>query len=145
MSCYSNSVCIPIDAIRRRSIGVSGMIHHRTSILCFFEMHKLSVRVLLGAPSRRQQIHKEGEDVESEDESDDPFENGPGVLLVVEHGSCEDDRKDHLHDDEDEFEPKGEAQNPMLAEMHAEALILGADEDGADNIAGDEEEEEAIV
>ena len=33
----------------------------------------------------------------------------------------------------------------MLAEMHAEALVLSADEDGADDVAGHEEEEEAVV
>lgn len=33
----------------------------------------------------------------------------------------------------------------MLAEMHPEALILGADENGADDVACDEQQEEAIV
>lgn len=33
----------------------------------------------------------------------------------------------------------------MLAEVHAEALVFGADEDGANDVAGDEEEEEAVV
>ena len=33
----------------------------------------------------------------------------------------------------------------MLAEMHAEALVLGADEDGADDVPGDEEEEKPVV
>lgn len=33
----------------------------------------------------------------------------------------------------------------MLAEVHPEALILGADEDGANDIASDKEEEKAIV
>lgn len=73
MSCRSNSVCIPIDAARRRSIGVSQSLHHRTPVLCFFETHELRIRVLLGAPSGRQQIHKESKDVEGKDEGDDPF------------------------------------------------------------------------
>ena len=33
----------------------------------------------------------------------------------------------------------------MLTEVHTQALVLGADEDGADDVAGDKEEEEAVV
>ena len=33
----------------------------------------------------------------------------------------------------------------MFAEMDAEALEFGADEDGGDDVAGYEEEEEAVV
>ena len=108
-------------------------------------MHKLRIRVLLGTPSCRQQIDKEGEDVKSEHERDDPFENGRNVLFAVERGGYEDDCKDELDNDEHEFEPKGEAQDPMLAEVHAKPLVLGADENGADDISSDEEEEETVV
>lgn len=138
MSCRSKGVCIPIDAIRCHSIGGSGRIHHRTAILRSFRMHELRVRVLLGTASCRQQIDKEGEDVKSEHERDDPLENGRNVLFAVERGGYEDDRKDELDNDEHEFEPKGEAQDPMLAEVHAKSLVLGANENGADNISGDE-------
>ena len=138
MSCRSNGICIPIDAIRCHSIGGSGRIHHRVPILRSFGMHKLRVRVLLGTPNCRQQIDKEGEDVESEDERDDPLENGRNVLFAVERGGYEDDCKDELDNDEHEFEPKGEAQDPMLAEVDTKPLVLGADENGADNISGDE-------
>lgn len=108
-------------------------------------MHKLGIRVLLGAPGGGQQIDEESEDVEGEDEGDDPFENGGHVLFSVKGGDCEDDCKDDLDDDEHELEPEGEAQDAVLAEVHAQALVLGADEDGADDVAGDEEEEEAVV
>ena len=101
--------------------------------------------MLLGAPRRGQQIDKEGQDVKGEDEGDDPFEYGSHILPAVEGGDDEDDGEDYLDDDEDEFEPEGEAQDAVLAEMHAEALVLGADEDGADDVAGHEEEEEAVV
>ena len=137
ISYRSNGVCIAIDAIRG-SIGEPGGIHHRTPILRSFEVHKLRVRVLLGTPSCRQQIDKEGEDVKSEHERHDPLENGGNVLFAVEGGGYEDDCKDELDNDEHEFKPKGEAQDPMLAEVHAKALILGADENGADDISGDE-------
>ncbi len=101
--------------------------------------------MLLGAPSRRQQIHKESEDIEGKDERDDPFENGGYVLSAVERRHGKDYCKDHLHDDEYEFQPKGEAQDPVLAEMHAEALVFGAYKDRTDDVARDKEEKEAIM
>ena len=134
MSRCTNSVRVPGDTIRRRPVGVCRILHHRTTILLPLEMHKLSVRVFLSTPRCRQQIHEEGDDVESENEGDDPFENGRCVLLVVEGGGCEDDSAYDLHDDEEKFIPKGEAQDAVLAEVYAEALILGADEDGANDV-----------
>lgn len=101
--------------------------------------------MLLRAPRGGQQIHEESEDVKSEDERDDPLEDGGDVLLAVERGDGEDDGEGDLDDDEEEFEPEGGAQDAVLAEVHAEALVLGADEDGADDVAGDEEEKEAVV
>ena len=111
VTCSSNRVRISIDTIcrRRRSIIVRSLLHHRSPILYSFETHKLSVRLLLGAPSRRQQIYKEGEDVESKDERDDPFENGRYVLFTGEGGDCKDNGEDDLHDNEHEFEPEGKA------------------------------------
>ena len=101
--------------------------------------------MLLRAPRRRQQIDKERQHVKGKDERDDPFENGRDVLAAREGGADEDGGKANLDEDESELEPEGEAQDAVLAEMHAEALVLGADEDGADDVAGHEEEEEAVV
>ena len=108
-------------------------------------MHELGVAVFLAAPRSRQQIYKEGKDVESEDKGDDPLENGRDVLLVVKRGDRVDDGENDLHYDEDKFEPEREAEDAMLAEVHAEALVLGANEDGADDITGHEQQEKAIV
>lgn len=141
----SSSVRVPIGALGRHPISTLRIFHHRAPVPRFFEMHKLSVRVLLRAPSGGQQIHKESKDVKRKNERDDPFENGGHVLFAVKGSDCEDDCKDDLHDDEHEFEPEGEAQDAVLAEVHAQALVLGADEDGADDVARDEEEEEAVV
>ena len=145
MSRCPNSIRVPGDAIRRRPVGVCRILHHRTPVLLPLEMHKLGVRVFLSTPRRRQQIHEESEDIESEKEGDDPFENGRYVLLVVEGGGCEDDSADNLHNDKEKFIPKGEAQYAVLAEVHAEALVLGADEDGANDVTRHKQEEEAIV
>ncbi len=101
--------------------------------------------MLLGAPSRRQQIHKESEDIEGKDERDDPFENSGYVLSAVERRHGKDYCKDHLHNDKYKLQPEREAQDPVLAEMHAEALVFGAYEDCTDDVTRDKEEKEAIM
>ena len=101
--------------------------------------------MLLRVPRRRQQIRKERQHVKCKDERDDPFENRRDVLPAGEGGAHEDCGEGNLDEDEGELEPKREAQDAVLAEVHAQALVLGADEDGADDVAGHEEEEEAVV
>ena len=93
----------------------------------------------------RQEVEEEGEDVEGEDEGNDPLEDGGDVLLGGEHGGGEDDGEDDLDEDEDEFDPEADAQDAVVAVVHAQALVLGADEDGADHVPRDEEEQEAVV
>ena len=101
--------------------------------------------MLLRAPRRRQQIHKECQHIKRKDERDDPLEDRSDVLAAGKGGADEDRGEGNLDKDEDELEPEGEAQDAVLAEVHAEALVFGADEDGADDVAGHEEEEEAVV
>lgn len=107
--------------------------------------HSFDISALLRAPRRGQEIDEESENVEGEDEGDEPLEHGGDVLLDGEGREGEDDGEDDFDDDEGEFGPEGEAQDAVLAEVDAEALVLGADEDGGDDVAGDEEEEEAVV
>lgn len=101
--------------------------------------------MLLRAPSGRQEIDEEREDVEGKHERDDPLEDGGDVLPALEGGGSENSGEEDLDDDEDELEPEGEAEDAVLAEVDAEALVLGADEDGADDVARDEEEQEGVV
>ena len=135
------------DAIRRRgrSIRICRIFHRRTPILHPLCTHEVLVRMLLRAPRRRQQIYKKRKDVKGKQQCYYPFKDCSNVLLAVESGGDEDDSEDDLHDDEGEFEPEGEAQDAVLAEVHAEALVLCADEDSADDVAGHEEKEEAVV
>lgn len=97
-------------------------------------------------PTRRQQIHKKGQNVECKDERNDPFKHRSDVLVSVrERSSHEDGGEDDFKDDEKEFQPEGRAKDAVLSEVDAKALIFGADKDGGDDVAGHEEEEEAIV
>ena len=55
------------------------------------------------------------------------------------------DGQSDLDDDEEELQPEARAQDAVLAEVYAEALVLCADEDGAHDVADDEEDEEVVV
>jgi hypothetical protein len=46
------------------------------------------------------------------------------------------DREAKLGEDESEFNPEGDAQDAVLAVVDAEALVLPADEDCGDDVAG---------
>ncbi len=127
------------------AIAISIPIHHLHPVLRLPLTHMLHVGTLLGRPPRRQEIHEESKDVKSEDERDDPLKNSRDVLVAFEARRAKHYRQQDFHNDEGELGPEGEAQDAMLAEVHAEALVFGADEDGADDVACDEEEEEAVV
>ena len=140
-----SSVHVPAGAFHRRPVPVCKLLHRRTPLFRVLGPHQFRVRALLDAPCRGQQVDEEGEDVKGEDEGDDPLEDGGDVLVYAERGGGEDDGEGGLDEDEGELEPEGEAQDAVLAEVDAQALVLGADEDGADDVAAHEEEEESAV
>ena len=45
------------------------------------------------------------------------------------------DGKADLDEDEDELDPKGHAQDAVFAEVDPQPLVLGADEDGGNDVA----------
>lgn len=88
-------------------------------------------------PARGYQIREESEHIEGENQSDDPFEDGSNVLVTgCEGGTNKNNGKAELDENKEELHPKGSAENTMLAEVDAKALILGADKNGGDDITG---------
>lgn len=102
------------------------------------------VAAMLGVHGRVQ-VHVEGEDVEAEDEGDDPLEDGGDVpVLEAVHNNKGDGQADG-DDDEGQLDPEGDGEDAVLGVVDAEALVLGADEDGREQVADDEEAEEDVV
>ncbi len=71
--------------------------------------------VLLLGRSRRVQVDDEGEDVGGEDEGDDPLEDCGGVVVVCCHAGGEGHGEDDLDEHEGELDPKGDAEDAVLA------------------------------
>lgn len=89
--------------------------------------------------NRRQQIHHEREDVPREHKGNDPLENRANVLLRPVVALCVDAEADgeaDFDDDEGEFYEEACEQDAVLGAVEkAQAEVLGADEDGADDVA----------
>lgn len=97
------------------------------------------------APRRGHEVHEETQDVEEEDERDDPFQDGGGVVLALCLEDAECGCEGDFDEDEGEFDPEAVPQDAVVAEMYAEPLVLPADEYGGDDVAADEKREEGVV
>jgi len=131
----------PIYRPVRHSISTEMTI----AILHIPHVHPLHIRPHLRISRRRQQIHKESQDIESEDQRNDPFKHSRHILLLRKHGRSEHDCKRNFDENEGQFRPETEAQDEVFPEMHSQALVFGADEDGRDDVASYEKKEEGVV
>lgn len=128
-----------------RPVQNSISTHMTIAILHISHVHLLRIRPHLRISRRRQQIHKESQDIESEDKRNDPFKHSRHVLLLRKHGRSEYDCKRNLEENEGQFRPETEAKDEMFPEVNSQALVFGADEDGRDDVASYEKEEKAVM
>lgn len=92
--------------------------------------------LLVACACHGQEIDDETPDVEDVDERDDPLEDGSFVDSVVatfQDTKC--DCEAAFHENEGELDPEADAEDAVFAEVHAETLVLGADEDCGDDVA----------
>lgn len=102
------------------------------------------VAIMLGVHGRVQ-VHIEREDVEAKHQCNDPLDDRSRVIVLVI--TKHDERNGQADGDENEgqLDPKGDGEHAMLGVVHAEALVLGADEDGRDEVADDEKAQKDVV
>lgn len=107
------------------------------------------------------QVNEKGEYVECEDKRDGPFQHCGCVVSFLEVAGSEGDGEYDFDYYEDELDPEGDAEDPVLSEVclqlgyvrmrgkyirtDPKTLVLPANEYRGDDIAGDEEEKEDIV
>ena len=87
-------------------------------------------------PHRRNKINRKAPNIKRINERDDPLAHRSSrvVTLIAEH--AESDRETELQKDEGEFYPEGDAQDAVLTVVDSETLVLPADEDCGDDVAG---------
>lgn len=94
---------------------------------------------VVASADRGQQVDNEGEDVSGEDEGNDPFEDGTGILLrlvVASHADTEPDGEADFDNDEAELDDEAGQQDAVLGAIEdTQSKVLGADQDGTDNIS----------
>ena len=95
---------------RARLLIISLHLHPRAVILGALARHRASAM-------RRNQVDEEGEDVESEDEADEPFEDGSSVVLVFLARDAKGDSERDLNNNKEEFGPEGGAEDAVLTEV----------------------------
>lgn len=118
-------------------MGVGHLFH--------FRLESPPLRRVVRATDAGQQVEQEGEDVEGEDEGDDPLEHGGDVPVAGPARAREADGQDDLDDDEGQLDPEADAEDAVGAVVDAEALVLGAQEHGGQDVAGDEQQQEPVV
>ncbi|KAL9057515.1 MAG: hypothetical protein Q9206_002305 [Seirophora lacunosa] len=87
-------------------------------------------RIAPSACPRSRLIHEKCQYVKCENECNNPFEDGSDGLVAGKAGSDEDGSEEYFDDDEEELHPEGGAEDAVLAEVDAEALIFSTYEDG---------------
>lgn len=120
-------------------------IAHRSPALHPGHIHLSRVTLVALAADRRHEIDEEAEDVEEVNKRDGPLQNRCGVPLFLFTADAEPDREAHFDKDKGQFDPKARSEDAVLAEVDTQALVLPADEDGADYVPDDEDAEENVV
>ena len=92
-----------------------------------------------------QKIQEEAQDIEGERERHNPLEDGGDVVQTAEIGDSKHYRERDFDQDKGQFRPEGDAQDAVVAIVDPQALILGAEEDCTDDVASNEEKQEAVV
>lgn len=92
--------------------------------------------LLIASAVRGQEVNAEAPDVEDVDEGDHPFEDGGFVdsaVAALEHAKGNGEAA--FDEDEGELDPEAGAEDAMFAEVDSKALVLGANENGRDDVA----------
>ena len=92
-----------------------------------------------------QKVDDERPDVADVDQGDDPLKDSGFVGRAAALQDTEGDGKSAFHENESELDPEAGAEDAVLAEVHAEALVFGADEDCRNDVAADEHGEHGLV
>lgn len=102
------------------------------------------IAAMLGVDGRVQ-VDIKGKDIKAKHQGNDPLDDRCRVIVLVV--TKHDERNGQANGDEDksQLDPKGDGEHAVLGVVHAQALVLGANEDGRDEVADDEQAQEDVV
>jgi len=135
----SNGGVIPCWVIRIVSRGVlpeDGPSSDARAVL-LSHSHLLGRReAVVLAANGWDEVHNETEYVKNKTKTHSPLEDSSRVVLVPVVLYAEPNDETQLDEDEGELGPEADTEDAVLSELHPEALVLCADEDGGNDIAG---------
>jgi len=122
---------------RTRLVSMVNLFH--------FLLERPALRHMVRGSHAGQEIQQERQDVEGKDQCDDPFKHGGDILVTREGRAREGNGQGNLDEDEREFDPEADAQDPVGSVVDAQTLVLGAQEDCGQDVAGNKQEEKAVM
>ena len=128
--------CSPIPIqIRILLLGMSTIAPLSTLLLhgrSHLDFRLLALEIL--RLHRRNEIDGKTPHVKGVHERNDPFHHRSGVVVLEITQHSERNGESEFNKNESEFDPEGASQDPVLAVVDSEALVLGADEDRRDDV-----------
>jgi hypothetical protein len=125
--------------------GVCGAVAHGGPAFHPGHIHLGGMALVALAADRGHEVDEKAQDVEEVDEGNGPLQTGRCIVLSLLAGNAEANCQANLDQDEGKLDPEAYPQHAVLAKMDAQALVLPADEDGADDVADNEDGEEDVV
>jgi hypothetical protein len=87
-------------------------------------------------PHRRDKINRKAPNIKRVNERDNPLAHRSSRVVALIAEDAESDGETELQKDEGELYPEGDAQDAVLTVVDSETLVLPADEDCRDDVAG---------
>jgi len=84
----------------------------------------------------RDEIDRETPNIESIDQRNYPLANCSRIVVLLVRKNAERDSETEFNEDEHEFDPERDSEDAVLTIVDSESLILPADENCRDNVAG---------
>lgn len=115
----------------------------RSSLLGHLHLRLVALVVL--AAHCGQEVDEEAQHIPGVNKRNDPLKYGGYIPEVVFLCNNENDAQDDFGQDESKFDPKGDAEDRVLAVVNSQALVFPADEDRADNVANNKDTKTDVV
>lgn len=96
-------------------------------------------------PNGWQEIDGECSDEDGKEESNNPFEDGSSVVHPLPLSDAESNSKANENKDPGKLNPERGSKNPVLALVNTKTLVLGAYEDGGEQVADNEDRQESLM
>lgn len=91
------------------------------------------------------QVHIKREDIKAKHHCNDPLEDSGRIVILVVTEDDEGNGQANGDENEHQLDPERDGEHAVLRVVYTQTLVLGANEDGRDEVANDEEAQKDVV